>query len=980
MGVVLDLLGFTLTTIVIALLLIFVISPFLTVSRFLKVQLWTPRKTPCLRSLSGELEVLLDIARPELEQAGFQYMYSWKIRAIHASEDIPPSYCDVYHHLDQQVIAEVYPCMLAQEQRLYTIHLWNVYIDGSALQTMNGPQVSVLPFSSRITVIDSNNSDLAGQLAIHLLAREKITVLRTELNDAQRILQSLAESYLEQLAKDGKVSLRSQRGDDEIYSLQFWNTLKSAWRFHLTRLSKIGKKAVAAQPAQSTIRTQVSDADLQTARQVRDRQAFILRLYDLPSMQITGLQNTIFRFWLMAIFVAVAVDLYGLKGALVMGIVLAVQEVSRFLMLKLCGLHRASVQHYPNKVGVKQVENAPFKLALVYMAGPITGVLLAFSILAILTTYPGLNIYTTSPYLNLFILAAVLVSSVKLLPLLPFDGGSLLNLLLTGRMPYLRFVFVFASTLLVFFLASEMNTGRGYATAIATVLLIISCYQFKISSITARLLKLGIDSLLENTNLTTAVGRLYDFLEQSQFPRLSFNYKLIVAQTILPRYLFSVPRSIEVIKGIGIYLASIALSLALLFAAVTFAPYAILHIVEESTYFKVLSNVRGTHTSKDSIASREAEKLNSRQERAAQITAAQGDQRAKILRDALSEAAEDDPEDALRIARMYYTENSAPSQITYEHADAAQSMAHALRYWSGKVSPEEKKKLKADITKYLQEAETILLTRLHGHYERDDAHLLSIMLAARERDPDSPLELPVKQVLVTLLSKDKQEEDFELLHAHELLARGYYRSGMIDKAIQELQNAQTDDGCVTKARENYNCQSLNMGQAWILLEQKKFDEADKLVTPYLELKVPSFLRVLPQAKDGYELKWMAAMMQKNAPAAYKEAIALYRLETPSTDNWLTDYLYRYTGVAGNLSTKLMLIDSLRAIGEQNRADQIALSLNTGRHQAHAKFSDNKPLECQIELFGNPWEIPFQQSLLLIEQRETKCTAKTNANW
>ncbi|MBI1772605.1 MAG: hypothetical protein HYR68_09745, partial [Burkholderiales bacterium] len=119
-------------TVIAVILLLQVLILVISMNRLLKLQLWTPRKTPCLRIASGDLLPVLDAARTEMEQAGFRYMHSWRERSMIAANDIPASYCDVYHHLAQDVHAEVYPSESHLDQRLYTVYLWNTYVDGRA--------------------------------------------------------------------------------------------------------------------------------------------------------------------------------------------------------------------------------------------------------------------------------------------------------------------------------------------------------------------------------------------------------------------------------------------------------------------------------------------------------------------------------------------------------------------------------------------------------------------------------------------------------------------------------------------------------------------------------------------------------------------------------------------------------------------------------------------------------------------------------
>ena len=977
-------------TIAVFILLILLLGPLFNVNLLLKLELWAPRKTACQRSNSGELLVLLDLARQELEQAGFRYMHSWSQRSMQASADFPASYCDVYHHLAQDVHAEVYPGKIADSKRLYNICLWNTYIDGRALLTMNGQPQSAIPYPSRVTVIADKSSDFAGQMATHLHVREMISIQRTDPVEAPEIAQNLAERWLVRLEREGKVRQLEQRDGETIYGLRFWPTLQLVTKTWLARWRHIGKKTKPSSVVNS------NEASLQAARQVHDRHAFVSGLFDLRAMTLASWKPQVLQFVSSSLFVGFAASIWGVPGALLMLAAVIWHDLAQRLAYHFSGLQHLPVLFSGTAVTPLRADSKPVRQVLVYLAGPVAGMLLALSIIAVLSLQPGLRSMDFSPYLYMLVIATLFLSGLNLLPLFLFDGGRLLDALLLARLPRWRIIFTLSCAIPA--LVYGWLTDNQIVLLLGACLLLGAAYLAPLSYAAVRLLRQdgkslpASVSLYQAKNFAGAAASLYDFYSQAAFAKWRVARKLLSSQNLLPRYLMRMPSRSEAAIGIILYLACIAICMAALFAAARLAPDTVMKLARQSMSTRVLAaeseaTLTTPAASKDSKANaaNAAEQTEAtatlRQQRAAAINASQGNARTAALKAALHDAGEEnDAEDVLRIAKIYYAENNNSVQATYEHADAAFTLSGAMRHWSADEDSEGEKRNQAEVANYLQEAEAILRTRLHLYQDRKDARLLLIVLEVRDLDADSPAELTLKQEMLNLFARNKEEDMNMLQRAHSLLASSYFRLGNADEAGQELQNAQTDADCASKPLENYFCQMMNLDRAWILLSKKKFEEADKLVTPYLDAKLPRHLRVTTLTREGHQLKWMSAQLQKDTLAAHKEAMALLHMQTPLTGNWLLDYLAQQTRPAGDYSSNLLLADSLRGIGEQSQADSVVEQVLAEQRKTSKDKGDGKALTCKTSLRGKPWNHPFRQSLLQIEQRETKCQPRVNSNW
>ena len=123
-----------------------VVMLIIVTSRLVKMPLWAPLLVPTSRSAVEDVLPVLDTARAELEHNGFRYIHTRRVRSIISASGVPYGFCDVYYHLEQDIHAEVYPAPVPTPRKLCDIYLWNTFVDGSALLTVNNLIHSLIPY------------------------------------------------------------------------------------------------------------------------------------------------------------------------------------------------------------------------------------------------------------------------------------------------------------------------------------------------------------------------------------------------------------------------------------------------------------------------------------------------------------------------------------------------------------------------------------------------------------------------------------------------------------------------------------------------------------------------------------------------------------------------------------------------------------------------------------------------------------------
>ena len=159
------------------------------------------------------------------------------------------------------------------------------------------------------------------------------------------------------------------------------------------------------------------------------------------------------KIW-FGISIVAFVLLYGLFGIDILGIlifvgVLFVHELGHFLTMRMFGYKDTRIVLLPFGAitfGRKEYRKA-FEEYIIYMAGPLPGMLIGIWMLWNMTYY---DFDVTS--LNIMIISMlIIINYVNLLPIYPLDGGRVVQLLFLLRYPRLQFYFYVLSLCLLLF-------------------------------------------------------------------------------------------------------------------------------------------------------------------------------------------------------------------------------------------------------------------------------------------------------------------------------------------------------------------------------------------------------------------------------------------------------------------------------------------------------------------------------------------------
>ena len=941
----------------------------LGVSRLIKVPLRAALPAPVLRSAMGRSTAILDTAAPQLEQLGFRYMHSLRTRSPIAAEGMPFSFCDVYFHAQHGVHAQVTPAAVPTLHKLCDITLMNSFTDGSRLFTVDGAAHLLAPFPANVTVVDARAGNLADQLARHLAV---LTPLFTEplapsdfLDESMRF----ARDVLGILAAEKQLYRRGGDDDDPVFGLRPLAALRLAGRQYVGALRTPASRPALEAPA-------FGDAVNAAQRAAFVRTLCTLRALDAPAW----FRRTAFALS-AALFMAIGAWLWGFGGALTIIAVLALHEAGHWAAMKLSGFRDVQVFFVPGMGAAtsgEKHEAHPFIHLLVYLAGPMPGLLVALALLAWVAGGPAHQDAAWYPALLAGAFAALAINAFNLLPVLPLDGGRVVEMFLVGRLPWLRFVFAVASGLMFLGAGYYLDGTALYVIAIA--MLFGSYHHFQVAQAAARLLKKGKGDA-SKSSYASAAGKLYDFLARPEFAGWTYQTRMQVGLALLPRFRGRPPRLAESGAALAIYAACALLPLAATAALVTLAPAQM-----SASFQQVAATLSGAPASRGPVVSKAAEEAaweleegRRRARREADIAAAT-EPRARIaqLLEAIADADEhDETEDAIRFARLLYA--ATDPEGSRERAHAAMLLADSLAErepplpsqaaaqaaTQADTQADTQAQAMAEIDNLQREADFILRARLADKPEPDDALLLGQLIQTRSYMLPLEQRLGAQEEVAGLYAARLAPVHPALATAHRDLAHALHRAGRradAERAMRAMMAA-------LATPPDPQALMLKQEMAWMLLAYGKVDEAEQLVLTQLSAvdQNGKALRIV----DRPGLQWMIARRKGDWEAARRHAQEAQQMRSARAENglpsWLSVWLLR--PALSDPQAVLMAIEAERGLGRQDAATKlVSTALKPVRPGA-------APRECRMGSANSAWRSSFDQALLSIELRELHCTPR-----
>jgi Zn-dependent protease len=916
------------------------------ISRLVKLQLWTTVATIVARDEAGDELTVLDGARSMLEQAGFVYVDTRRVRTLNVSTAVPHKHSDHYHHADCDVHAHVALSGMPTARAPFEINLSNGFTDGRGLMTVNGTSLFLLAVAEGTTIAEAGGVSLELQLAHHLKERAQFTQPRLAPADIDAAGSAATRRMLPDMLARGEIYQRGEFNGEPVYGFRLLRAIRLAWQLR------------AALRARNTIeaRRNKEDAPPLASAEVRhaaDRLAFVENLSTLNDLRAPRW----FRWSAFVVSAGAFIGLgswwWGIATALVIAAVVAVHEAGHWLAMRVAGFRDVQVFFVPGMGAATSGEKhdaSPLTHLMVFLAGPVPGLVLAMCGIGwLLTGQPDSGAWWFGP-LTTAIGAAFLINIINLAPVMPLDGGRVIDLFVMGRLPWFRFGFALLSGALL--LWAGINFGDPVMIGLGIMAALALSHQYRMAKVSRALLRQTRVAPLSAESFPAAAARLFDFLAGPDYTKWNIVTKVGVAQTILPRFLGRLPGVKETVLGMFVYIACIVAPLVMVIALAFREPAA----------FRALMPFGDVAVSAVGSASAPAPVRSLRELNDETLASTPAAQRIEVLGELVKTAYDyDDQEERLRLARMNYAENVALPAPLWRQAEAAVELVWALQAGNDKRQQNEGSAL-------LKQTEQSLRAHLAKHDDGKAAMQLGSVLGAGEPANKPAAVIAIRQEIVDLYSKHPKETGNGLARQRTSLAEALDDAGRKSEAEEQLLLAGSELKRVSSPA-SYETETWALDYGWFLIDSDRAQLASQFITPFVEGSKKGEAGLYTFHRDARLLAAMAAREQGNWKEVRSVTLPIHLLKTRQRDGFLVR-MFRPNKAPTqrfDLRAGLLLVEAERKLGNSAAADGLVSSM-----LKQYKAGPQGKLTCSINADYRQWRDRLNAAVRENEKREFAC--------
>lgn len=506
--------------------------------------------------IPSDLLELFDDRTMALLQLGFRFSHALEANDVDARSGTP-LYELVFYHPERLCIAEVATSELPDFLTPVNSVFRSVFTSGKTLITSNFHVGLDLPVTPDRFVVDTAAADYPAQFEAHLAARDALgepTSFRPVLMSAEQHLARVLTDHreaLNQLLETGAASVKKG-----VIRLSLGKSVQL-----LRDMVKAIKRRKKAQGR--LVKRQGTDdlPDISAMEQYAyDKNAEVLANHRL---------GTMLKFFLFLASVAAFGLFFGLFTSFwivpVLFAVLLFHELGHLLAMKVFGYKDLQVLFLPIGAAAlgKNHQASGLQRSLVYLAGPVPGMLLAWLLvstgIASATGESGIADLAASPWVFELVVMLLLINYINLLPVMPLDGGQIVNLVLFERSPRAHLVFLVVSTVVfgagAWYLDSDPLL---FFLAIATGFMAFAQYN-------QLTLARRIQDQKGSEPLTSR--SIFQAMHHADYARMNFSERTALAKTALTEYAMPPVKLPHKLIGGAMYLAVLLLPLGMAYQA-----------------------------------------------------------------------------------------------------------------------------------------------------------------------------------------------------------------------------------------------------------------------------------------------------------------------------------------------------------------------------------------------------------------------------
>lgn len=446
-----------------------------TIVNLAKIRLRASQWEPTSRTeIPSHTRLLFAASEAALKSFGFEYVGSLRATPPNTLDPRPYMWADLHWNQEVSVLARVEIAGAISGQATHVSFI-SLFDDGNALLTVNRQRWEMFPVSDRISVADQYADDLDTQWDAHrnaLVQRQGVSALISDRSQVIRTQVDIGvDHWLQYMAQLGWLA------EDTTGGYRF--TARGAWRYS----GQLVNPPAEARLALSRPYRHTPPVDIKAWRMSEmDSVAADIALSAQPLPIHARAALFILTLAISAVFFG---NGFGALDAAALLLVLLIHEVGHLAAMAIFGYRNLSIFFLPllGAAATGHKPNAPpWQEAIVLLAGPVPGLILALAALQIPSEY--LPTEATE-----FVRSTVWFSfALNLFNLLPFgilDGGKLFELAVLGRFPRAAASFAAIGTFLgMLYAVWSRSLLLGFATLLIAAGLPL---RFKAAAVVSRI-------------------------------------------------------------------------------------------------------------------------------------------------------------------------------------------------------------------------------------------------------------------------------------------------------------------------------------------------------------------------------------------------------------------------------------------------------------------------------------------------------------
>ncbi len=375
--------------------------------------------------------------REQLEALGFVFSHTQIEDNIVVS-----SYCRkwqlVYFHEEEKTYATLSISTVPRLAEQHTVEFLTIFSDGHSLLTVNGTSCDILDRPPNTTLVDPFAETLEKQWQAHLQVlndlRDKKTAVALSIPDFLECQKLKMDEYIDQLETDGRI----YRCGENLYRLSLGACVQLAFQFKRSR-----GRVRQMQSRMRQLPCVQNQALAGSCVQIE-----VERFHQMSNMSSAPKMNWLGKLVVLVVSMVLFALALGMKFSVefvaLLVVAVFIHEMGHLAGMRLFKYRDVKVLFLPflGAATIGTAQNVKvWQKVIVYMLGPGPGILIGS---ACLVGYEMSHV----PFLKDACILFLGLNIMNLLPIMPFDGGQLFNLLFQ-RFTTLQSAFFISSALLL---------------------------------------------------------------------------------------------------------------------------------------------------------------------------------------------------------------------------------------------------------------------------------------------------------------------------------------------------------------------------------------------------------------------------------------------------------------------------------------------------------------------------------------------------